>query len=88
MLDNKGFCSGLKPSKVFILLETYSIERRSKKDLKEYLNYLKNNDLDEYNDFLNYKDFVEKRTPNLKELYYEFLDGKRKNMNFDLFSPF
>lgn len=88
MSDNDGFCSGLKPSKVFILLETYSIERKSKKDLKEYLNYLKNNDLDEYNDFLNYKDFVEKRTPNLKELYYEFLDGKRKNINFDLFSPF
>lgn len=38
--------------------------------------------------FLEYKAFVEKRTPNLKEIYYEFLDGKRKDLDFELFSPF
>lgn len=88
MLGNDGFCSGLKPSKVYTLLETYRIERISKESLNEHLNYLKNKNFDEYVDFLNYKDFVEKRTPNLKEIYYEFLDGKRKDLDFDLFSPF
>lgn len=87
MLSNDGFCSGLKPSKVFTLLETYRMERESKEDLNDYLNYLKNKNSDEYNDFLNYKKFVEKRTPNLKELYYDFLDGKREELDFDLFSP-
>jgi hypothetical protein len=88
MLDDDGFCSGLKPSKVFTLLETYRMERESKKELNEHLNYLKNKNSDEYLDFLEYKEFIEKRTPNLKEIYYEFLDGKRKDLDFDLFSPF
>ena len=88
MLDNDGFCSGLKPSKVFTLLETYRMERVSKKKLNEHLNYLKNKNSDEYTDFLEYKEFVEKRTPNLKEIYYEFLDGKRKDLDFELFSHF
>lgn len=64
------------------------MERESKKELNEHLNYLKNKNSDEYLDFLEYKEFVEKRTPNLKEIYYEFLDGKRKDLDFDLFSPF
>lgn len=88
MLDNDGFCSGLKPSKVFTLLQTYRMERESKENLNEYLNYLKNKNSDKYVDFLNYKEFVEKRTPNLKDLYYEFLDGKRNDLDFELFSPF
>ena len=87
MLKYDGFCSGLKPSKVFTLLETYKLERESKEELNEHLNYLKNKNSDEYADFLKYKEFVEKRTPNLKELYYEFLDGKRKDLDFELFSP-
>ena len=82
-----GFCSGLKLGVVHILLETYRIERKSKKRLNEYIDYIKNNDLEQYNDFLNYKEFVEKRTPNLKELYYEFLDGKRETLDFELFAP-
>ncbi len=35
---------------------------------------------------LKYKKFVEKRTPNLKEIYYDFLDGKIKDLDFQLFS--
>ncbi|MBQ8018521.1 MAG: hypothetical protein IJ258_10530 [Methanobrevibacter sp.] len=84
MLDTDGFCSGLRPSKVHILLETYRLERESKKELNKYLNYLKNNNLKEYHNFIEYKRLVEKKTPNLKEIYYECLDGK-KDVNFDLF---
>ena len=87
MLNADGFCSGLKPSKVYILLETYRLERKSKEDLENYINYLKSNDNYEYNDFLSYKQFVETRTPNLKEIFYEFLDGKLEKLDFDLFNP-
>ena len=75
----------MKPSKVSILLETYKIERESKKDADEYLDYLKMDNLNEYDEFVDYKHLVEKRTPNLKELYYEFLDGERKDLDWDLF---
>ena len=70
-------------------METYRIERESKKkELNEHLNYLKNKIQMNMLIFLEYKSFVEKRTPNLKEIYYEFLDGKRKDLDFELFSPF
>ena len=59
-----------------------------KKELNEHLNYLKNKIQMNMLIFLEYKAFVEKRTPNLKEIYYEFLDGKRKDLDFELFSPF
>lgn len=85
MFNSDGFCSGLKPSKYGILLQSYRLERISIEKLEEYLNDLKDDDFNEYNDFLNYKSKVEKRTPNLKEIYYEFLDGKRKTLDFDLF---
>lgn len=82
-----GFCSGLRPSVVNILLKTYRLERKSNEQLDEYINFLKNKDDGEYDQFLKYKRFVEKRIPNLKELYYEFLDGKRTDLNYDLFAP-
>ena len=86
-LNWDSFCGGLKPSNINILFRFYRLERESREKLGEYINYLKNNDLEEYNDFLEYKNKVEKRTPNLKEIYYEFLDGKRDNLDFKLFSP-
>ena len=86
-VNKDSFCGGLKPSNVNILFRFYRLERESREKLGEYINYLKNNDLEEYNDFLEYKNKVEKRTPNLKEIYYEFLDGKRDNLDFKLFSP-
>ncbi|WP_298524414.1 hypothetical protein [uncultured Methanobrevibacter sp.] len=85
MFNSDGFCSGLKPSKYGILLQSYRLKRISVEKLEEFLNDLKDDNFKEYNDFLKYKHLVEKRTPNLKEIYYEFLDGKRETLDFDLF---
>ena len=87
MLNADGFCSGLKPSKVYILLETYRLERKSKEDLENYIEFLKYNDGTKFNEFLSYKQFVETRTPNLKQIYYDFLDGKTDELNIELFLP-
>ena len=86
-VNKNSFCGGLKPSKVNILFKIYRLERKSKEKLENYLNFLKNDDPENYVDFLEYKNKVEKRTPNLKEIYYEFLDGKRDDLDFELFSP-
>ena len=83
---NDSFCSGLKLSNVNILLRCYRLEHKSPDQLKEYIDNLKTTE-DKYNEFLDYKNTVEKRTPNLKEIYFEFLDGKRKDLDFELFSP-
>ncbi len=86
-INKNSFCSGLTSSNIDILFRFYRLERKSKRKFEEYVNYIKTNDLDKYNDFLEYKYEVEKRTPNLKEIYYEFLDGKRETLDFELFSP-
>lgn len=83
-----GFCSGLKLGEIHILFESYRLERKSKDKLNDYLNSIKKSDIEKYNNFLDYKEKVESQTPNLKEIYYEFLDGKRESLDFELFSPF
>ena len=30
---------------------------------------------------------IKMRTPNLKQIYFDWLDGKIKKLNFDYFSP-
>ena len=87
-INKDSFCGGLRPSNINILFRFYRLERKSKEKLDEYLDYIKSNDLEKYNDFLEYKNKVEKRTPNLREIYYDFLDGKIDELNFELFSPF
>ena len=71
-INKDSFCGGLKPSNINILFRFYRLERKSREKLDEYIYYLKNNDLEKYNDFLEYKNKVEKRTPNLKEIYTNF----------------
>ena len=86
-INKDSFCGGLRPSNINILFRFYRLERKSKEKLDEYLDYIKSNDLEKYNDFLEYKNKVEKRTPNLREIYYDFLDGKIDELSFELFSP-
>ena len=59
----------------------YGIEKISNGSLDKYIDYLKNNFPEEFNNFLKYKQLVENRTPNLKEIYSEWLDGKRSDLD-------
>lgn len=80
------FDGGLGLTNLDILFDIYRKERISKGSLDKYIDYLKNNFPEEFNNFLKYKQMVENRTPNLKEIYYEWLDGKRSDLDFSLFS--
>lgn len=80
------FDGGLGLSNLDILLNFYRKERKSSELYERYENYLKENFPEDYGNFLKYKKMVEERTPNLKEIYYEFLDGKREELDFSLFS--
>ena len=80
------FDGGWGLSNIDILLNCYRKERKSSESCDKYEEYLKKKFPDDYNDFLKYKKMVEDRTPNLKEIYYEFLDGKQNDLDFSLFS--
>lgn len=80
------FDGGLGLIDLDILLILYRKEKKSLESRKKYEEYLKSNFPDDYNNFLKYKKMVEGRTPNLKEIYFEWLDGKRDELDFSLFS--
>ena len=39
-------------------------------------------------DFLEFKRKVEEKTPNIKELIFDWMDGKRDSPNFELFDVY
>ena len=80
------FDGGLGLTNLDILFNIYRKERISNESLEDYIEYLKNNFPEDYENFLKYKQMVEDRTPNLKEIYYEWVDGKRSDLDFSLFS--
>ena len=58
-----------------ILCCSYQKERISLKDKVEYEKFIQKVYLDEFDKFLLYRERVEAKTPNLKEMYYDWLDG-------------
>ena len=48
---------------------------------------IKRNFPDEYSKFLVYRERVESITPNLKQLYYDWLDGKVEEFDIGLIVP-
>ena len=74
-------------SVVEILLHSYRNEKESIEDKISYEKHIRELYPKEFNDFLEYKQKVEKRTPNLKQIYFDWIDGKIKDLNFDYFSP-
>ena len=82
------FDGGLGISNLAILLKIYGKERKSKECRQRYENFLKNNYPNEFDDFLEFKRKVERKTPNIKELIFEWMDGKRDIPNFELFDVY
>lgn len=72
---------------VEILLHSYINEKKSIKNKINYENRIKEVYPKEYEDFLEYKKKVEMRTPNLKQIYFDWIDGKIKDLKFEYFTP-
>ena len=70
-----------------ILLHLYRCEHDSPKKMEECKNYYKLNFPKDYEKFLIYKENIEKRTPNIKQMYFDFLEGKRDHPDFKYFNP-
>ena len=83
----KSFDDRFTISVVEILLHSYRNENESIENKISYEKHIRELYPKEFNDFLEYKQKVEKRTPNLKQIYFDWIDGKIKDLNFDYFSP-
>lgn len=79
------FDGGLGMSDFQILIEIYRCEHESIGEKLKYESYLKNEYPNEYYNFLRYKEIIEKRTPNIKKLVFDWFDGKSSIPDFDLF---
>lgn len=79
------FDSGLKTGNITILFNIYRHERISYQNRIRYENFLKNNYPKEYENFLEFKVKVKNKTPNIKELIFQWLDGKRDIPDLELF---
>jgi hypothetical protein len=73
-------------SPLSILLDLYRSEHDSPQKRDEWETYYKMHHPESYEKFLNYKEKIEKRTPNIKQMYFDFLDGKRDHPEFKYFS--
>ena len=83
----KSFDDEFRISVVEILIHSYMEEKKSIEDRTIYENLIKDTYPDEYENFLEYKKEVENRTPNLKQIVFDWFDGKIDDLNFDYFSP-
>lgn len=79
------FDSGLRTGNITILFNIYRHERISYDNRIRYENFLKNNYPKEYENFLEFKIKVKNKTPNIKELIFQWLDGKRDIPDLELF---
>lgn len=82
------FDGGLGMSNLAILFKIYGKEKGSKESRKNYEEFLKINYPNEYSDFLDFKRKVEEKTPNIKYLIFDWMDGKCGVPPFELFDVY
>lgn len=81
----ESFDSRLRIGNVGILFNVYRREKISMENRMEYEKYLQENYPEDYKDFLEFKNRVKANTPNIKELIFNWLDGKSEIPELKLF---
>ena len=80
-----NFYSG-GPSPLRMLFQFYHLEHNNPDRRKGLEEYYKDKYPKEYDKFLKYERELEKRTPNIKQMYFDYLDGKRDHPGFEYFT--
>lgn len=73
------------PNSLHILFQVYLFEHDSPQEGKSMGEYIKSNYPEEYEKYVEYRRKVEKKTPNICQMYFDFLDGKADMPDFDCF---
>ena len=80
------FDGGYARNSLDILLILYRFEHDDPKEREELEEYIEHNYPDEFKEFKEYESKIEKRTPDIKQMYFDYLDGKRDPPEFKYFS--
>ena len=75
------------PSPLRMLFQFYHLEHGNPDRRKGLEEYYRDKYPKEYDKFLKYERELEKRTPNIKQMYFDYLDGKREHPGFEYFTP-
>ena len=70
-----------------ILFSMWRFEHDDPQRRKDYEEYYKSNHQEDYERFVAYEEKIIKRTPNIKQIYFDYLDGKRDHPEFKYFTP-
>ena len=84
----KRFDGRLGFSNLAILFKIYGMEKNSKECRVEYENFLKKNYPNEYDDFIGYKNKLKEKTPDVKSIIFDWMDGKTELSDFSLFDVY
>lgn len=75
------------PSPLRMLFNLYLFEHDNPDERKELEEYYKNEYPKEFEKFLKYEKELEKRTLNIKQIYFDYLDGKIEHPGWEYFTP-
>ena len=75
------------PSPLRMLFNLYLFEHDNPDERKELEEYYKEKYPKEYDRFLKYEKELKKRTPNIKQIYFDYLDEKIEHPGWEYFTP-
>ena len=81
-----NYDGGYAPNSLQILFDVYSFEHIDPQKGKSLEEYIESNYPEEYEEFKEYRRKVEAKTPNIKQMYFDYLDGKADMPDFEYFS--
>lgn len=73
-----NYDGGYARNSLEILFRMYRFEHDDPKERQELEEYLESNYPEEFKEFKDYEQKIEKRTPDIKQMYFDYLDGKRE----------
>ncbi len=68
-----------------MLFIMWRFEHESPKKRKNYEDYCKSNRPEDLEKFLEYEEKIIKKTPDIKQMYFDFIDDKSDFPNFEYF---
>lgn len=75
------------PNPLRMLFDLYRFEHVSPNCRKKLEEYYKEKYPKEFEEFLKYEKEVVKRTPNIKQMYFDYLDEKMEHPAWEYFTP-
>ena len=80
-----NFDGGYARNSLHILIRLYRLEHKDPQARIRLEEHIEVNYPEEFKKFKEYEHIIEERTPNIKQMYFDYLDGKREHPEFEYF---